>query len=236
MRGIFSMDSGFSRYGGYLADFFILSVAWLVVSLVTFGLGIGVATAAMFYVSTRRISDREGYILADFWRGMKANFKRATIVWVVTLLVVLLLIYNIWLTFAHPEVLGQMAAFLLPAQLVLLFFVLCISTYLYPCLARFDVTAFGAFKSSFFMAIRHFPTTLGCVLLLVGLLAAGLYFAEIIWVMTPGIYALGASHMIMRVFRRYRPEIDPDPMVELAEIEAARKNKKVSEDTENADI
>jgi len=39
----------------------------------------------------------------------------------------------------------------------------------------------------------------------------------------PGAYAFLSSYMIMRIFKKYRPEMDKDPMLEIQEIEAQKE-------------
>ncbi|MCL2457094.1 MAG: YesL family protein, partial [Defluviitaleaceae bacterium] len=79
MREFFSLEGTFNKYAGFVADTLILSMLWIFFCLPVFT--VGASTTALFYVSTRRISNREGYISSDFWAAFKSNFKRATALW-----------------------------------------------------------------------------------------------------------------------------------------------------------
>jgi uncharacterized membrane protein YesL len=219
MSGFFSLEGPFYKYGSMLADIMILSLVWLVCSipLVT----IGASTSALFYVTTRRIANREGYILRDFWKGFKTNFKRATVIWLLLVLLVLILVFNI----LNIGVVGNMAVFMLPLQICFLIEAALISTYLFPLTARFDMGVKQTLKSAFFMANRHLPTSITCVVLgLASFLA--IYLFPIYIMVAMGVYAWLASYMIIRIFKKYRPEMDKDPAQEIAEIEAAMNAEK----------
>ena len=220
MRDFFSLDGTFNRYGSYIADTFILSLLWIVFSLPI--VTVGASTTAMFYVATRRIANREGYISTDFWTAFKANFKKATIVWMVVLVIAAILVFNI----THIDVMGDMAGVMYMAQLVLLLFVAMLSVYIFPILARFDMGIIQSLKSSFFMALRHLFTTMSCLFLLFGLVWMAVGPVIVMFLLAPGIYGMVASYFIMRVFRKYRPDIDPDPMVELQAIESRKADER----------
>ena len=85
------------------------------------------------------------------------------------------------------------------------------------------------FKSAFFMAHRHLLTSISCTLLLVSCVLLTLMFHPFIFA-APGTYALLTSYLFMRVFKKYRPEIDKDPRLEIAEIEAAKADERRKKD------
>ncbi|MCL2202832.1 MAG: DUF624 domain-containing protein [Defluviitaleaceae bacterium] len=223
MRDFFSLDGAFSKYGGMLADMVILSLMWILFCLpfVT----AGASTTALYYVSTRRIADREGYITSDFWLAFKSNIKRATIIWMIIVLIVAVLVFNILALIDGETLQGGIFTFMLPAQLVLLFVIALMSVYIYPLIARFDMGLIQVLKSAFYMAVRHFLTTITCLILLVASLFILWNFPPML-VVAPGLYAWLVSHMIMRIFKKYRPEMDRDPMLEIAEIEARKAEER----------
>ncbi|MCL2216967.1 MAG: galactose-1-epimerase [Defluviitaleaceae bacterium] len=216
MREFFSLDGAFNRYGGFVADMIILSLMWILFSLPV--ITIGAATTAMFYVSTRRISNREGYITSDFWASFKANFARATILWVIILAGGFLMIFNI----RTIEIFGAgLAAIILPVQIILFVELIFITVYVFPMTARFEMGLGQTIKTCFFMANRHLLTSVICSALLAAVILAS-FMQPLIFFAAPGVYALLASYMLMRIFKRYRPEMDRDPALEVAEMEAER--------------
>jgi len=225
MRDFFSLDGAFNKYGGVLADMVIVSLMWFLFAIITFGIGIGAGSAALFFVTTRRIADREGYITRDFWEAFKVNFKKGTIMWLIVLAMVLMLINNVMLLVNAEEPAAGIMSIILPAQLVFLVLIGLMSVYIWPLIARFDMGLVQVCKSAFFMSVRHLLTSVTCVALIAGVLFLIIQFPPLL-IVTPGLYAWLASYMIMRVFKKYRPEMDKDPMLEIAEIEAARADEK----------
>ena len=225
MRDFFSLDGAFNKYGGVLADMVIVSLMWLLFSLATFGIGVGAASSALFFVTTRRISDRENYVTRDFWEAFKANFKKGTIMWLIILVMTLLLINNVFLLLRAEEEARGIMSIVLPAQLVFLALIALMNIYIWPLIARFDMGLVQVLKSAFFMSVRHFLTSITCVALMVGMFLIIFEVPPLI-IAAPGLYAWLASYMVMRVFKRYRPEMDKDPMLEIAEMEAARAEEK----------
>lgn len=223
MRDFFSLDGPFQKYGGMVADMVILSMMWFVLSLPV--VTMGAATTALFFVSTRRIADREGYITSDFWAAFKANFWRATAVWMICLFVILVILANIFL-FVDPEMGGPMFSIIWPAQFIFLFELLIMLIYAFPLLARFDMSVKEIFKSAFFMANRHLPSSLLCLAMLVAIVGITLLAFPPLLLVGPGLYAWLASYIIMRIFKKYRPEMDQDPMIEIMEIEARKQENR----------
>jgi len=225
MRDFFSLEGPFNKFGSYIADTLILSFMWILFSIPIFT--IGASTSALFYVSTRRIAEREGYITSDFWHAFKLNFKKGTKLWLMVFVVGLILVFNI----LNVENIGGMAPFILIAQLIFFIQLWFICIYLFPLTARFDMGVRQTIKSSFFMANRHIFTSITCTALMAAIVL-GVQMVPVLLFAVPGVYAMISSYMIMRVFRKYRPEMDKDPMLEIQEIEAKkaeeRRNKDIS--------
>jgi len=92
--------------------------------------------------------------------------------------------------------------------------------------ARFDMSVRQIIKSCFYMANRHLLTSITCALLL---LAAFLTFdlmPPLAIFLAPGAYAMLSSYMIMKIFKKYRPEMDKDPVLEIQEIEAQKAEER----------
>lgn len=210
MNGIFSLDGPFYKFGSVLWDIMALSLLWILFSVPVFTAG--AATTALYYVMTRRVSKAEGYITSDFWRSFKTNFKQATLIWAAVFFAALLLIFNIRLILNEPQALGLPPAALmvmLPMQILLFIELVLLALYAFPIVARFDIRGKALFKTAALMAHKHLPTTV-MLLLMFFLLAsfAYVYMNVFLIVFFPGIYAYAASFFFVRVFRKYRPDMD----------------------------
>ena len=206
MSGFFSMDGPFYRIGSLIADIMILSFYWLFFSIPL--ITIGTSTTALYYVMTRRISNREGYLFRDFWTSFKSNFKQTTIIWLIFLVVFYILFINI----RNIEVVGNMKTFVYPVQICFLIEVILCLFYIFPLNARFELNLKDSFKTAFFMANRHLLTSICCVLI-----AAAIVYATIatiiLFLVAMGLYVFLTSYLFLRIFRKYRPEIDQDPLL-----------------------
>ncbi len=203
MGSFFNMDGWFFRAGTLIADVFILSLIWFLFSIPI--VTMGASFTALFYVSTKRVSNREGYLFKDFLKSFKMNFKQATVVWVLILGAILILFTNI-------KIIGQFENFrgiLLPIYLFLIAEVFMLFVYVFPLIARFDMKFKELLKTALFMANKHLLTTVLCFLL-VGSLCLLTYLFPPLVIADAGIYSLLSSLLMMRLFKKYRPEIDND--------------------------
>jgi uncharacterized membrane protein YesL len=217
MRELFHFDGPLQNFGRLIADVIILSFMWLLFSLPI--ITIGAATSALYFTTTRRIADREGYITRDFWLSFKKVFKKSTILW----LGILALSVGTFLNIRAVN-LGYYteSSFALPVNIGLLILVAMMSVYIFPVAARFDMNIKTTLKTCFYMAFRHILTTASCmalmafIVLTVSVMPLFIFFAM-------GLYVWLSSYLIMLVFQKYRPDMDIDPRIELAQIEEEKE-------------
>jgi len=206
MSGFFNMDGPFYRIGALIADVMILNFYWILFSLPLFT--IGASTTALYYVMTRRISDREGYLFRDFWTSFKSNFKQATIIWLIFLAALTILLINI----QNINLIGNIKTFVYPVQIFFLLELILCYLYILPIIARFEISLKDSFKTAFFMANRHPLTSVCCIVIGCAVLLAS-YITIILSLAAMGLYVFLTSYLFIRVFRKYRPEIDQDPIL-----------------------
>jgi len=202
------MEGPFFRFGNAIADIMILSFIWILFSIPLFT--IGASTTALFYVTTRRISDKEGYLFKDFYSSFKSNFKMATKLWLLFAGLFGLLAANVYMLWNFDFFDPWMATILLPIQILILIELSITSIYLFPITARFEMSFRQTIKSAFFMANRHLLTTLSCVVTALAILLAAEMFFPPLFMVSMGLYAYVTSYMFIVIFRKYRPELDSE--------------------------
>lgn len=207
MGGIFNMDGAFFKFGNAIADIMLLSLFWILFSIPL--ITIGASTTALFYVTTRRISDKEGYLFRDFYSSFKSNFKIATSAWLLVSFLMGVVIANIYML-SNFDFEPMLSTILLPIQVVILIELVITTLYLFPLISRFEMSFLQTIKSAFFMANRHMLTTISCVSIGVLIVLASAFLFEPILIIGMGLYAYGTSYMFMQIFKKYRPEIDAD--------------------------
>lgn len=197
-------DSLFFKYGTILCDLIILTIIWAIISLPI--ITIGPATSALYYVTTRQLSDREGYVTRDFFRSFKENFITGAILTVIFAFFTIILFINITISY------GTIFFYI---SIVIAYEVIITAMYAFPILARFDLNAMGVLRNAFFMANKHIFTTLSCfaLIFIMYFICRMLPFLFIVCI---GLYCFITSIFFMIIFRKYVPEMDKDTDEELA--------------------
>ena len=91
---IFGYDSPIVGWLTKIGDVICLSILWIVFSLPVFTMG--AATVALYTTAFRYIRSGKGTLWKTFWNSFKGEFKRATIVWVVVLIVMAFLTVDVF--------------------------------------------------------------------------------------------------------------------------------------------
>ncbi len=203
MGGFFNLDGPFYKFGNIVADIIILGLIWIVFSLPLFT--IGASTTAIFYVTTRRISNKDGYLTKDFFNSFKSNFIQSTVIWLFLIFVSILLFVNI----KNINVMGSLKNIFLPLQICFAVEFLITAVYIFPTISRFQMKNLQVIKTAFFMANKHFVTSFICLSLGV-IIIIGIWFFPPVFLISMSLYAFIASYFIMRIFRKYRPELDKE--------------------------
>jgi len=224
--GFFSMDGPIYKIGGIIADILILGILWvlLAVPIVT----IGASTSAVYYVFTKRINGRDGYLWREFWSSFRQNFRTATAVWLTLLVIYIVLTFNI----VNIGLLEGMADFILIVQFVILVQITFITMYAFPLISRFEMGYKEVFKTAFFLANRHILITLSNIVLLISAAIIAFLQPAFIFVMV-GAYCYFSSFLIIKAFRKYRPDLDLETNVgHMAPLRLEEKKKEAQEESQ----
>lgn len=205
MGGLFRFDGPFFKYGTLLCDLMILSILWCVCSLPL--ITMGPASAALYYVTTRLISAHEGYVTKDFFKSFAGNLIQAGIAGIIFIAFGIIIFFNI----NHLRHSTGIWNILLVLQYVFALESIITFIYVFPIIARFKMKLFDIFKMAFFMANKHIFTTITCLALFGSVLFVCFYVYPVMSLfLLPGAYAYLTSFMIMRLFKKYVPEMDAD--------------------------
>ena len=131
MGRIFDMDNKFFRFMSKVADLCILNIICVVccIPVITAGASI----TAMYYVTLKMVRNEEAYILRSFFKSFKQNFKQATIINLIMLLIGVVLYVDLNVSKAMQGGAGQIFQIIFMA-FVLIYFILFL--YVYPVLAK----------------------------------------------------------------------------------------------------
>lgn len=157
-----SIDSPLMQGLGKLADLMFLNILALVccIPIVT----IGASWTALYYMALKIVRDEEVYIARDFFKSFRQNFRQATIIWLLQIVVMLILGMDFQLMYGG----STDAGFPLILQVLLLAVTLiAVITFMfvYPVLSKFDNSLKNTLKNSFLMGLMQLPKVLIMVVL-----------------------------------------------------------------------
>ena len=204
MGAIFNLDNPVWNFMSKVADLIILNILAIVCSvpIVT----IGTSWTAMYFVTIRMVRKEESYIVKDFFRSFKENFKQSTIIWLIALAAIAIFAGDVMIYRMIPEQIPQV---LMIAVLILAYLVLGTIIYVFPLLSRFHNTTKGTIKNAFLVSIVNVPYTLVFVVLLVIPIIIAFFVIEA----APFILLFGfslpayiASIFWVRIFKKFEPK------------------------------
>ncbi len=207
MERFFNSENVVMRTMSKVFDMGFLSLIYLVfcVPVVTFG----AATTSLYYVSAKVLRHNRSYVWREFWSCFKQNFKRATILGVLYLVVDVILVWNFLMTYQVEGVGGYLSG----AYITMLFIVACVGCYVFPLLSRFDMNVVGILRFSLFCAFRHFLHTL-LLMLIFALGFLGLIFGFtsifiIVAILSPGLAGFLYTFPMEHIMKKYMPKQEP---------------------------
>jgi uncharacterized membrane protein YesL len=188
-------------------DVIVLSLVWIVlcIPIVT----IGPSNTAMYYAVVKVIRRERGYLLREFFKSFKLNFKKGLIIGVILTLFYIALGFDLmwaWGNLKNGETKGSILMGVFAAVAIL---VVCFSLYVFPILSRFEMTIKQLVRASIFMAIRHLPSTIAMlVFTAAGFLAV--YILPVLFFIIPGAIVLLNSLLMERIFKKYMPKSETE--------------------------
>jgi uncharacterized membrane protein YesL len=201
---MFGMDGKLYRALTLVYDLIVVSVLWVICSVPVFT--IGAATTAAYYVFTRRVSGREGYISSDFFKSFKRDFLISTLLWL------FFVFYGVicYVALDNVAIFGEFSFF---CRYFIIFGAaegLFSAVFAFPVAARFKLTFFGNLRMAFVLANRHLFTSITSGAFAFAAVYGGVAFSPVFSVCVVGFYTFITSYLFMRVFRKYLPDMDVD--------------------------
>ena len=154
MKDLLNPEGVFFQFLSRVGDLIILNVLFLIccVPVVT----IGAAYAALCKVCMDMVYEQEAGMVKGFFLAFRENFKQATIVWVVELIVIVSLVCDGMLILTFMP--GSRGMYILLG--VLAFLVLCVCTHMTPLLIRYRNGLRQHLSNAMVLAVIRLPRTL----------------------------------------------------------------------------
>jgi uncharacterized membrane protein YesL len=204
MGNIFNLDNGFFTTINKLIDILLLSIIWVIICIPI--ITIGPATTALYYTVVKVIRRERGYLLSEFFKCFKDNFKTGALAGIIMTILAIALYADRKIVSTFDGNLYFFMFSIFNAMILLLF---CVSIYVFPILSRFNVGLKQLFKSSLLMAIKHLPTTILMAVIIIAFML-GIYIMPPVAFVGPALCFLLCSFLLERVFKKYMPEKSAD--------------------------
>ena len=202
---MFSPDSKFMEIFGRITDLVLLNLLFLITCLPVFT--IGAAITALYTMCFRLMREEYSGIVKSYFRSFKDNFKQATLIWLLLLVLVVPALYYFILLFRLDGILRYSAfVFVLIAVVGLM-----TASYVFPWISQFENTTVQSLKNALILSISRLPRT--AAILAINLMPLIVWFinpelfiqVSFLWV---ALYFAAAAYMntglLWHVFKPYR--------------------------------
>ena len=178
------IDSPFMQAMGKVADLMWLNILTMLccAPIIT----VGASLTAMHYMALKIVRGEECYITKDYFKSFKANFKQATLIWLLMLFIILVLAGDFYIMKNSGLEFSSTMQMLLMVVVIIVMFT---STFIFPVLAKFDNTILRTIKNAFFIGTLQFPKTILMMILTVAPAVLFIFFPQI----TPIVFLFGFS-------------------------------------------
>lgn len=163
MGNFLNLNNPLFRFMGKTFDAMLLSMVFIIVCIPL--ITIGPALSALYYSSVKSIRHDRSYPIKEFFKAFKRDFKQSFIVGLILVVVGLILYVDIRFAVEYIDNgLTNMRYVYLIISIIMSF----IAMYIFPLISRFSLKTRELFKLAFYLAIRHFLTTIISLILLLG--------------------------------------------------------------------
>lgn len=200
MGGLFSIENPFWQFINRLLHLILLNLLWFICSVPI--ITMGASTTAVYSVTLKMVQNQEGYTVKSFFKAFRANFRQATVIWLILLVIGTVIgadltVYLNDASISLTEMILMMAFF---AATVLFVFE---SVYVFALLAHFDNTIKRTMGNALIMAIRHLPSSILMITAGVVLTALGFLVFPPLLLGGTALIAWIHSFFLIRIFNRY---------------------------------
>ncbi|MPM50796.1 hypothetical protein SDC9_97539 [bioreactor metagenome] len=161
MYNLFSYDNKFFEILENITDIVILNLLCIIscLPIVT----IGASITAVYSVAMKMIKDEETYIVKEFIRSFKENFKTSTIVWSIMLIIGVALLFDFYMSrLVSHEWVSKVLQFIFTIIGITYTFTL---TYVFAIISKFENTIKNTIINSALISIQNLPYTVIIVIL-----------------------------------------------------------------------
>lgn len=154
MGQLFHIDSPVMVWLSRLADLLVLNLLWLLFCAPV--ITAGASTGALYGASLAILEGRCTSAAGAFWQEFRGGFRKATALWFIILLPMLVAAADIWLLLRFPQQFPEWVKLLALISAVVIFLIF---GYVFPLQVRFENTVGGTLINSCVMSLTHLVTS-----------------------------------------------------------------------------
>ena len=141
---LFNLDSPVMVFLSKVANLMILNVLTIICCIPIFTAG--AAITALYYVTIKMARGDDPYIIKGYFKSFKENFKQATIIWLIMLVILAIIAVDWRVTLVMMT--GNSAKIMKTVLFIVSFLLLLTGLYIFPVLSRFDNTVKNTFRNA----------------------------------------------------------------------------------------
>lgn len=149
---LFDMDSPLMNGLNKIADLMWLNILTVICCLPIFT--VGAAMTALHYCALKMVRNEEGNLTTQYFRAFKNNFKQATAIWIILLVIIGILVGDFFIMGSGNYAINDLVKIGIGAVSG---FVLLMSEFVFALQARFSNTVFRTIKNAFAVGMMQFP-------------------------------------------------------------------------------
>ncbi len=169
---------------------------------------VGAANTAMHYVILKMVRDKEGYLIRGFFKSFVLNFRQATLIWLLMLLVIAVYVGDVMI-FNYSGIVFPKAVVI--AVLAIAILLLMMAVYVFPLQARFENKIINTLKNAMMLALINLPKTILMLACYILPLVICYYFSyALLFIILFGFSgpAYGAACIYSEIFKKLEPELE----------------------------
>lgn len=202
--GLFSYDNKFFQLLVLILDVVLLSLLWTVTSLPI--VTMGASTAALYHTVDKVFRREEGGLWKEYWRVFARDFKRATGLWLILLLIAAVMVVNCFLVFSFEWETETLRSLMQIVVIFVVALIACWAQFWFPYLVRFDDPVKKVLKNTLAMMMAHSGVTIR----LLGILLVTVFMENILaqtmpvlTIVMPVAYIVAVNRVTEKLFASY---------------------------------
>lgn len=197
--------NGIVKLGENIVLLAFLNVLWVAFTIGTLGIGFGASNTAMFKVCDDWMNPKKGLQLWDcypeFYKAFKENFKQSTYVWLITVVLSSLILFNIKYALIQGD-----AGILVILQSIILIQLIIVNIYAYYFIAKFSAPLKRMIISALMIGNAHLFTSITAIIIFIALFITIGYTRYLTGFIFISGYILVLTYVLKPILKKYSEE------------------------------